>query len=116
MKYILNSIFSLSSNYRMMSIIFLTLTLVTITTAQTTESVVFHPVDQIYNSISSSIITTAVDFSPYQSALLNGNKYTRTVKRTMLEYYSTFKDSDPRYIQIMNLTLADLDAALEENY
>ena len=32
----------------------------------------------------------------------------------MLNYYSTFKNSDPRYIEIMNLTLNDLDAAMEE--
>ena len=34
-----------------------------------TESVVFHPVDQIYNSISLWIITTAIDINPYKYAL-----------------------------------------------
>ena len=41
---------------------------------EVTESVVFHSVDQISNSISSWIITTAIDFSPYRDALLNVNQ------------------------------------------
>ena len=42
---------------------------------EVTELVVFHPVDQIYNSISSWILTTAIDFSPYKDALLGVNQY-----------------------------------------
>ena len=42
---------------------------------EVTESVVFHPMDLIYNSISSWILNTAIDFNPYKDALFGINKY-----------------------------------------
>ena len=33
-----------------------------------TESVLFHPVDSIITSVSSWVITTAIDFQPYKKA------------------------------------------------
>ena len=39
------------------------------------ESVVFHHMDWIYNSISSWILTTAIDFNPYKDALFGVNQY-----------------------------------------
>ena len=50
--------------------------------SEVTESVVFHPVDQIYNSISSWIIATEIDFMPYRTALLSVNVYTIEVKES----------------------------------
>ena len=42
---------------------------------EVTETVVFYPVDQIYNSISSWILTTAIDFNPYKDVLFGVNQY-----------------------------------------
>ena len=64
--------------------------------SELTESIVFHPVDQIYNSISSWIITTAIDIMPYRTAILSVNVYTIKVKESLIEYSSTFQNSDPR--------------------
>ena len=54
-----------------------------------TESVVFHPVDWIYNTLSSWIITTAIDFNPYRDALFSVNQYTLKVKYTLIDYSDT---------------------------
>ena len=45
------------------------------------ESVVFHPVDEIYNSISSWILSTTIDFNPYEDALFGVNQYALEVKQ-----------------------------------
>ena len=47
---------------------------------EVTESVVFHPMDQIYNNTSLWVITTAIDFNPYKDALLGINVYALKVK------------------------------------
>ena len=60
----------------------------------------FHPAEQIYNSISSWIITTAIDFNPYRDALFNVNQYALKVKQSLIDYSDTFHNSDPRYVHI----------------
>lgn len=82
--------------------------------AQPTESVIFQPVDKIFNSISSWILTTAVDFSPYQSALLEVNKYTTIVKKQISDYAYTFDSSEPRYNIVLNMTMEDFNAVQTE--
>ena len=53
------------------------LLIVTITSSgEVTESVLFHPIDQIHTSISSWILTTAIDFLPYHIALVRVYHYT----------------------------------------
>ena len=69
-----------------------------------TESVVFHPMDQIYNSISSWIITTAIDFNPYKDALFGINQYALKVKQSLTSYSESFNSSDPRYSLLLNMT------------
>ena len=81
---------------------------------EVTESVVFHPVDWIYNSISSWIVTTAIDFNPCRDALFNVNQYTLKVKQSLTDYSDTFHNSDPRYVDIINMTINDLDSVLNE--
>ena len=44
------------------------------------ESVVFHPVDQMYNSISLWILTTTIDFNLYKDAFFGINQYALKVK------------------------------------
>ena len=46
-----------------------------------TESVVFHPVDHIYNSISSWKLTTAIDLNPYKCVLFGFNQYALKVQQ-----------------------------------
>ena len=53
--------------------------------SELTESVVFHPVDQIYNSIISWIIATAIDIMQYRTVLLSVNVYTIKVKESLIE-------------------------------
>ena len=79
-----------------------------------TESVVFHPVDQIYNSISSWIIITAIDFNPYKDALFSINQYALKVKQSLISYSDSFHISDPRYSFLLNVTRDDIDAVLHE--
>ena len=50
----------------------------------------------------------------YRTALLSVNVYTIKVKESLIEYSSTFQNSDPRYSYILNLTLTDLDSILDE--
>ena len=48
--------------------------------SEMTESVIFHPIDNILTSISSWIITTALDFEPYSIMLYNVNEYAKSIK------------------------------------
>ena len=59
----------------MITSLIITLLLITPIPSEPTESVIFQPVDQIFN-----ILTTAIDFNQYQNALLNGNDYTFKIK------------------------------------
>ena len=61
-----------NSSYILLPLL-ITLTTVLGMNCQGTESVVFHPVEQINNSISSWIITAAIDCNPYRDALFNVN-------------------------------------------
>ena len=79
-----------------------------------TKSVVFYPVDQIYNSISSWIITTAIDFNPYKDPLFGINQYALKVKQSLIGYYESFHSSDPRYSSLLNMTIDDIDSVLHE--
>ena len=79
-----------------------------------TESVVFHPVDQIYNSISSWIITTAIDFNPYKDALFSINQYALKVSQSLISYSESFHSSDPRYSLLLNMTTDNINSVLHE--
>ena len=78
------------------------------------ESVVFHPVDLIYNSISLWIITTAIDLNPYRDTLFSINQYTLKVKQSLISYSGSFHKSDPRYSLILNMTIDDINSVLHE--
>ena len=81
---------------------------------EVTESVVFHPVDQIYNSITSRIITTAIDFNPYKDALFSLNQYALKVQQSLISYSGSFHNSDPRYSLILNMTIDNINSVLHE--
>ena len=61
-----------------------------------TELVVFHPVDQIYNSISSWILTAAIHFHPYKDALFGINQYALKVHQSLPRYSESFQSNDLR--------------------
>ena len=79
-----------------------------------TESVVFHPMNQIYNSISLWIITTAINFNPYKDALFSVNQYALKVKQSLLNYSESFHSSDPRCSLLLNMKIYDMDSVLYE--
>ena len=81
---------------------------------EVTESVVFQPMDQIYNSISLWIITTAIDFHPYKDALFSINQYALKVKQSLISYSESFHSSHPRYSLLLNMTIDDVDLVLCE--
>ena len=81
---------------------------------EVTESVLFHPMDQIYNSISSLILTTAIDFNPYKDALFGINQYDPKVKPSLTRYSESFHSSDPRYSFLLSMTIDDINLLLHE--
>ena len=78
------------------------------------ESVVFHPVDQIYNSISSWILTTAIDFNPDKDALFGINQYTLKVQQSLTKYSESFQSSDLRYSLLLNMTMDVINSVLHK--
>ena len=55
-----------------------------------TESVLFHPIDNIHTSISLWIITTALDFEPYSVMLYNVSEYAKSIKSYLMSQMSLF--------------------------
>ena len=78
------------------------------------ESVVFHPVDQIHSSISSWILTTAIDFDPYKDALFDINQYALKVKQSFTRYSESFQSDDLRYPSLLTMTMDDINSVLYE--
>ena len=79
-----------------------------------TELVVCHPIDWIYNSISSWILTTAIDFNPCKDALFSINQYALKVKQSLTRYSESFQSTDPRYSLLLNMTMDDINLVLCE--
>ena len=100
--------------YRMLIPLLLFLTTMIGMDCKVTESVVFHSGDQIYNSISLWIITTAIDFFPCKDALFSINQYALNVKQSLISYSGSLHNSDPRYSLIMNITIDDINSVLHE--
>ena len=78
------------------------------------EPVLFHPIDNIHNSISSWIITTTLDFEPYSVMLYNVNEYAKSINSYLMLQMPLFQYKDPRYIQQFNMTLDDINMAITE--
>ena len=78
------------------------------------ESVIFQPVDDIQTSKSSWIFSTAVDFTPYLRSLRSVFSYGRNVKETVVAFKTTFHRQHSRYTELLNITVDDLNLALDE--
>ena len=79
-----------------------------------TESVLFHPTDNIHTGISSWIITTALDFEPYSVMLYNVNEYAKSIKSYLMSQMPLFQYKDPRHTHLFNMTLDDINMAITE--
>ena len=82
--------------------------------SEMTESVLFHPIDNIHASISSWIITTVLDFEPYNVMLYNVNEYAKSIKSYLMTQMPLFQYKDPRYTHLFNMTLDDINMAKTE--
>ena len=78
------------------------------------ESVIFHPIDNIHTSISSWIITTALNFEPYSIMLYNVNEYAKSIKSYLMSQMPLLENKDPRYTYLFNMTLDDINMAITE--
>ena len=82
--------------------------------SEMTESMIFHPIFNIHTSISSWIITTALDFEPYSIMLYNVNEYAKSIKIHLMSQMPLFQNKDPRYTHLFNMTLDDINMAITE--
>ena len=82
-------------------------------TKDNVESVIIQPVEQIWTSKSSWIISTAIDYEPYGRALFDIRNYAISVWNNMHEFYKTFKLEDDRYMKLINMTREDLDRPID---
>ena len=97
------------------------LTLLTLMTAmirmdcEVTESMVFHPMDWIHNSISPWILTTTIDLNPYKNVSFGINQYAVKVKQSLTRYADSFQSNDPRYSLLLNMMMDDdINSVLNE--
>ena len=82
--------------------------------SEMTESVIFHPIDNIHTSISSWIVTTALDFVPYGIMLYNVNEYVKLIKSHLMLQMPLFQYKDTRYTHLFNMTLDDINMVITE--
>ena len=108
------SIVPIFFHFRIMFAVALLLTVTTTSSGEVTESVLFHPIDQIHTSISSWILTTAIDFLPYHIALDRIYHYTYNVKISINQAFRDFQHEDAKYNQLLSMTLNDLISALNQ--
>ena len=90
------------------------LTVTSTSSGEVTESVLFHPIDQIHTSISSWILTTAINFLPYHIALDRVYHYTYNVITSINQAFRDFQHETPNYNQLLSMTLSDLSSALDQ--
>ena len=83
--------FQCFSHFRMMFAVAHLLIVTTASSGEVTESVLLHPIDQIHTSISSCILTTAIDFLPYHIVLDMAYQCTYNVKISINQAFIDFQ-------------------------
>ena len=78
------------------------------------ESVLFHPVDNIITSVSSWVITTAIEFQSYEIALSNVLRYALNVGSGLRSVLHNFNNNDLRYAHLARMTKVDLSSIINE--
>ena len=76
------------------------------------DLVVFYPMDRIHSSISSWILTTAINFNPYKDVLFGVNQYALKIKQSLTRYSESVQNDDPRYSLLLNMTMDDTNSVL----
>ena len=79
-----------------------------------TESVLFNPVDNITTSVSSWVITTAIDFQPYEIALSNVLRYALNVRSGLRSVLHNFNNNDHGYAHLARMAKEDLSSIIHE--
>ena len=85
-----------------------------VTDCEMIELVVFHPLDWIYNSICSWILTTTIDFDPYKDVLFGVHQYALKVKQSFIRYTESFQNENLRYSLLLNMTMHDINLVVCE--
>ena len=98
----------------MMFAVMLLLIVTTTSSGEETESVLFHFIDQVHISISSWILTTAIDFLPYDIALDRVYQYTYNVKISINQAFRDYQHEYPKYNQLLSMNINDLTSALNQ--
>ena len=98
----------------MMFAVALLLIVTTTSAGEVTESVLFYPIDQIHTSIISWILTAAIDFLPYHITLDRVYHYAYNVNISINQDFRDFQHEDPKYNQLLTMTLNNLSLVLDQ--
>ena len=82
-------------------------------TTALTESVIFHPVGQIQTSKSSWIVSSAIDFGPYSTAVANLKIYSRNIIAS-IDQFRRSMTLDRYHTHLIRLTLYDVNSSINE--
>ena len=82
--------------------------------SEMTETVLFHPIGNIHTSISSWIITTALDFEPYSVMVYDMNEYAKSRKSYLMSQMPLFQYKDPRYNHLFKITPDDINMTITD--
>ena len=74
----------------------------------------FHPVDNVATIVNSWVITTAIDFQPYEIAHNNILRYALNVRSGLRSVLHTFSNNNHRYAHLARMTKEDLTSILNE--
>ena len=84
------------------------------TTTADSDSVLFHPIDNIHTSISSWIITTAIDFTPYENEIENVFVYAKRIRDYVTDQLPIYYGKDQRSTELLNRTFSAIGLAVAE--
>ena len=84
------------------------------TTTADSDSVLFHPIDNIHPSISFWVITTAIDFTPYENEIEDVFAYAKQIRDYITDQLPIYYEKDQRYTQLLNITFSDIGLAITE--
>ena len=82
-------------------------------TTALTESVIFHPVGQIQTSKSSWIVSSAIDFGPYSTAVANLKIYSRNIIAS-IDQFRRSMTLDRYHTHLIRLTLYDINSSINK--
>ena len=104
-----------------MMIVLLALLGISLTTlaSDTSESVIFHPVEELQTSKSSWILSTAIDLEPYSEAITKIRHFATYIRSSLAEFYmripndTRHDDGIPKYKMLLNMTYDDIQSTIK---